>query len=351
MGIAGYPQCPFTATLSSLGKCPGAGLHVTTTASIIQISWRLDSIVLATFSSQTVGVSPDFTTAAAGTYRAVVSNYDGCTVTTNSVTILPTLDTDLTITAAANQVCDGTPLSFTASPVGGAIHPVYQWMVRQVRVGDNEPVYSNNLLKNGDTISCRVSDSTTCSSAVSNKIVLALYPSPHVDTEEIVTIQKGKSAVLHPNASGDISKYQWSPGAGLSDPDIEDPVASPTRSITYTLKVTAANGCTASGKMVIDLLIPISIPNAFTPNGDGRNDIFYIPQAAEGSMIRDFIVFNRWGEKMFEAHHVPPGDRASGWNGNYKGRPAAPGTYVYTINLDFGNGVSQTQQGVVILIR
>jgi gliding motility-associated-like protein len=117
------------------------------------------------------------------------------------------------------------------------------------------------------------------------------------------------------------------------------------------LEVTAANGCTASGKVVIDLLIPISIPNAFTPNGDGRNDVFYIPQGAEGSMIRDFIVFNRWGEKMFEAHHVPPGDRASGWNGNYKGKPAAPGTYAYTINLDFGNGVSQTQRGVVILIR
>jgi len=351
MGIAGHPQCPFTATLSSTGKCAGAGIHVTTSEPIVQISWRLDNEVLATFSSHLVEVSPDYTTAAAGIYRAVVTNYAGCPVTTNSVAIQPTLAPDLTIAASANQVCDGTPLSFTASPIDGLLHPVYQWMVGQVKVGGNESVYSNNLLKNGDTISCRASNGTTCALAVSNKIVLTLYPNPHVDTEQIVTLQKGESVVLHPNAGGDISKYLWSPVTGLSDPGIENPVASPLRSTTYTLEVTSVNGCTASGKVVIDLLIPTSIPNAFTPNSDGRNDIFYIPQRMEGSMIRDFIVFNRWGEKMFEVHHVPPGDPASGWNGNYKGRPALPGTYVYTINLEFGNGVSRTQHGVVILVR
>ena len=87
------------------------------------------------------------------------------------------------------------------------------------------------------------------------------------------------------------------------------------------------------------------VPNAFTPNGDGINDVFR-PIPIGMKQINYFKVFNRWGQLMYSTT-----DQFAGWDGNYKGRPQDPAVYVWIVQgLDFDNNTI-TQKGTMVLIR
>jgi gliding motility-associated-like protein len=110
-------------------------------------------------------------------------------------------------------------------------------------------------------------------------------------------------------------------------------------------------GCVAIGHVTLKVFTKISVPNAFTPNGDGRNDIFYALGGLEGSVIKDFAVYDRWGEMIFKVKDVMPGDPASGWDGNFMGVPSPVGAYVYIITVQLADNTSQVFKGTVVLIR
>ncbi len=74
------------------------------------------------------------------------------------------------------------------------------------------------------------------------------------------------------------------------------------------------------------------IPNTFSPNSDGHNDVFY-PRGKGVFTIRSFRVFNRWGDLVFERTNFQPNDITAGWNGMHKGRMASPDVYIYTLEV------------------
>jgi gliding motility-associated-like protein len=155
------------------------------------------------------------------------------------------------------------------------------------------------------------------------------------------------SSVFGPYDSSAITSYYWSPASGLSCIDCPNPVVSPYNSqTTYTLVVTYNKGCTTSN--VINISIngtpPVYVPNAFTPNGDGNNDLFYI----YGVGIKDvnMSIFNRWGEKVYESTN-----QSNGWDGTYIGAQQPPGVYIYYIDITYLNGQKISRQGSLTLIR
>jgi len=89
---------------------------------------------------------------------------------------------------------------------------------------------------------------------------------------------------------------------------------------------------------------PFFVPNAFTPNGDGNNDVFYV--YANGVERIDCYIFDRWGEKVFEFHNIH-----DGWNGEYKGRQAPVDVYVFSLDLVYLDGSSKHAKGSFTLIR
>jgi gliding motility-associated-like protein len=101
----------------------------------------------------------------------------------------------------------------------------------------------------------------------------------------------------------------------------------------------------------VNVYTPLSLPGAFTPNGDGHNDKLYVLGGPAGSLVRDFAVFDRWGAPVFESHNATPGDSRAGWDGTSRGHPAEAGTYVYIIILALPNGAHQTYKGTVVLVR
>jgi gliding motility-associated-like protein len=353
----GRSQCPFSASLNSTGNCIGDTLSIRTNAALTQIVWLIGSVAdKVTAASDTL-----YKPTRAGSYTAAISNDGGCTVTIGPIVIREVNNnvTPVSISASEMPVCSGKPVTFTAISSSPGSSSVYQWLVNGASIGANGtnaivvdgPQFTSSHLSNGDIITCVVLNTNTCDAGTSNSLSMVVNASPHVVAGPPVSLPLGESIVLRPAVDGNISSYLWSPATGLSNIHIEDPVAMPLKNTTYTLNVETAEGCKDSGALTVNVVSPIRIPNAFSPNGDGKNDIFFILGGPEGSRIKDFSIFNRWGQKIFQRADTPSGDPAFGWNGYYNGSAAMQGVYIYRVIILLADGSSQLFQGTVILIR
>jgi gliding motility-associated-like protein len=147
-------------------------------------------------------------------------------------------------------------------------------------------------------------------------------------------------------ASGAVN-YVWTPAAPLNDPFIADPLATLLHDTYFHVQGTDAIGCIADDDVFVKVYEgPMYyLPNAFTPNGDGLNDIFF--PTPVGIRSTDFFrVYNRYGELLFETRQW-----MQGWDGTIKGKKAASGTYVWTIKGIDTNGAVFEMKGTVILLR
>ena len=141
--------------------------------------------------------------------------------------------------------------------------------------------------------------------------------------------------------------YLWSPSRGLNKTDIPNPVAHLDEDITYVVKVTTLEGCFAYDTVkvrVFKTAPDIFVPNAFTPNGDGKNDCFGVRKWGNVTIL-EFSVFNRWGQKIFSTKNAN-----DCWDGTFKGIKQDPGGYVYMIKGKTVCG-EVSLKGVVMLIR
>ena len=112
------------------------------------------------------------------------------------------------------------------------------------------------------------------------------------------------------------------------------------------MQVTTAEGCTASGKVVIGVFTNMAMPGAFTPNGDGINDVFRIPPSLS-IPVNNFSIFDRWGNKIFSTT-----DAAAGWDGMYGGEQQPNGAYVWLLNFtDPIKKIPVQLNGTIILMR
>lgn len=166
-----------------------------------------------------------------------------------------------------------------------------------------------------------------------------LTPSPS-------TIPYGSSIQL--NALGAVY-YTWKPDNGsLSDNNINNPVATPHDSLTiYTVYGMNLWGCVDSANIVVKLDndMPEGIPTAFTPNGDGLNDVFKISKLTFQNLV-SFAVYNRWGQEIFVTNN-----KDKGWDGTYEGVPQDIGSYNWVIIVGHVDGTNKVYKGTVTLIR
>ena len=127
-----------------------------------------------------------------------------------------------------------------------------------------------------------------------------------------------------------------------------------TESTQFYILVVDENGCTASDLVTIFVRRQrdVYIPNAFSPNGDGKNDVF-MPFAAPNAIkkINAFQVYNRWGEIMYEVYDCPANDPVYGWNGTHRGELMNAGAYVWTLEVTFFDDEVEFFKGEVILMR
>ena len=166
----------------------------------------------------------------------------------------------------------------------------------------------------------------------------------------VIELSRPGNVILQPIVSGgNVNYYTWTPLESLSCSTCANPAVFVSSSITYTVQVLNEYFCTDTAAISLHTSTSskFAIPSAFTPNGDGVNDVFYIIGTRDIKIIKSFLVFNRWGNKVFETSNVPANDRNFGW----RGANAAVGPYVYFANVEFADGTTEVVKGSVILIR
>lgn len=160
-------------------------------------------------------------------------------------------------------------------------------------------------------------------------------------------ISPGQTVTLNStNTANGVPTIEWTPDLYLDNPNAEDPRSTPAESMVYVIKVTDNNGCELYDTVKVNLLSTnILMPTAFSPNGDGVNDILRPLNSNLKSLT--FQVWNRWGEKVYETNRLD-----EGWDGFFRGNQQEMGVYVWTAEYQFNDKTTkETAQGNVTLVR
>jgi len=172
-----------------------------------------------------------------------------------------------------------------------------------------------------------------------------------------ITIELGESTQLFTqvlNAAGQVS-YSWTAedSTWLSCLNCADPfVDSLYYSEYFAVKVRDSLGCVGEDRIQVIVEKPrkIFVPTGFTPNGDFTNDLLQVHGQSTAKVL-EFRVFDRWGELVYEASNFQVNDTATGWDGNFRGEPMAPGVYVWVLQVEYMDGVKEVFKGNTTLIR
>jgi gliding motility-associated-like protein len=194
-----------------------------------------------------------------------------------------------------------------------------------------------------------VIDAIGCKSLTTDQVTVDVTPPIKVKTFPYDTIgYPGDQIQL--NATSAATIYSWSPSVGLSDPNIPNPVLTvgPIGSdVLYRVTASTAAGCKGEGYVTLKVYKgpELYVPSAFTPNGDGLNEIFY-PFPVGIKSINYFKVFNRWGQLVFSSTAL-----YKGWDGKLQGVEQPTGVYVFMAQGVDKNGKVLTRNGTAALIR
>ena len=141
--------------------------------------------------------------------------------------------------------------------------------------------------------------------------------------------------------------YSWMPPSGLSDSKISNPVATILSSHTYMVTVTSAEGCSATSNVTLTVIPPawIYVPTAFTPDGDGKNEVLNLNTKAIKTLYY-FRIYNRWGQVIFSADSPD-----KGWDGRINGAQPVNGVYTYQLEAITEQGVKIRKDGSILLLR
>lgn len=200
------------------------------------------------------------------------------------------------------------------------------------------------------TITAIATNSTGCKDTTRQNVYV--NPLPVVTMPGQMTIQAGFPVTIPATYSPNVSSWIWSPSTGLSCANCPTPDAGPKFDTRYQVFVRDVNGCTNIGSILVVVICKnanLFIPNTFSPNKDGSNDVFY-PRGRGLERVKSLRIFNRWGEVVFEKTDFPVNDPAAGWDGTYKGKKAQADVYVYQAEVFCDNGDIIRLNGNIALV-
>ena len=253
---------------------------------------------------------------------------------------------DIRIEPADTAICLGDKAPFTI--YGGHFFKWYEYengqYIDPVSVGDPKAGYT--FLGPDKTTEYRivVSDSVFCYDTIAANVKVLPLPNVRILNEDDTVIKYGQSFKILATGA---RYYNWSPVSSLNNPNISYPVARPTEDTKYIVGGIGANGCRSFDTLhvIVDKRDNLFVPSAFSPNGDGKNDLFRITNLSF-QRIMEFRVFNRWGQEVYSTN-----DSRAGWDGTWGGVPQDMGTYTYLIRVAYPDGFVETYKGETTLIR
>ncbi|MGE5520927.1 MAG: T9SS type B sorting domain-containing protein, partial [Candidatus Dadabacteria bacterium] len=288
---------------------------------------------------------------AAGTYTKTLSSSTGCdTLATLNLTIWPLVSATLT---GANSICVGDSTTITLNLTG-----VAPWTVIYSDGNKNDtlrnipssPYTFNVAPKQTTTYTLMSVSSVKCTNSnLNSSVTVNVKPTVSGVRYPDVTTQTNLPVQLQARNLGSLSKYLWSPGTGLNYTNIPNPIFRWNRSMDYVIEISGTNECkiidSVRVRIETSIISSLHVPKAWTPNNDGANDKL-TPLLVNIKELHYFIVFNRWGQKMFETHQ-----KYEGWDGTWKGVQQVQDVYTWVVEGLGEDGVLHKFAGNSVLLR
>ncbi|MEM8523333.1 MAG: PKD domain-containing protein [Bacteroidota bacterium] len=245
--------------------------------------------------------------------------------------------------------CANENFSLAVQDTLGLENLTYRWLPEEIIIGIDDT--NRPIIRPEESVQLigLVTNEVGCTDTLETFIELI-----DLDSEQVMatanpdTIIVGSTSQLDVNLTDEF-EYRWMPPETLSNPNARNPVASPIETTTYSVEISKG---TCSSIRQVEVAVDqgickepfIFVPSAFTPNGDGKNDILFV----RGNPIDEvyFVVYNRWGQKMFETT-----DKNIGWDGRYKGRDLPPDVFGYYLEVTCFNGEEYIKKGDVSIIK
>ena len=334
--VSGFPS--LTPSPASPSICLGDAILISAnTDPGVQITWT--DYKISDIHSATPTISPEIDTV----YHVIVENAIGCK-TEKDVPVKVSQPFQLTVTDV--EMCEGSRAQLEAS---GAAH--YSW---SPATGLSNPNSSNPIATPTVTTTYQVTGTGNDNCFTYTKdATVTVHNKPVINAGEDMELPVGSSVQIPATASSDVTRIEWFPPAGLSCIDCITPQATPKQTTAYVLTATNQFGCISSDQINIKMVCEsgvVFLPNTFTPNGDGQNDIFYI-RGKGINTVKSFRIYNRWGQLMFERSNFNIEDIAYGWDGKSKGVLVAPDVFIYVAELVCDTNEPFTLKGNVMLLR
>jgi gliding motility-associated-like protein len=276
------------------------------------------------------------------TVTLIVRSGRGCIDTIKEEVTFPSLvTTTFADTIVCANKCNGVAES---QSIGGTSPYTYRWSTIPIQTTATATGLCPGIyyVTTTDAQGCTTVDSVTVRNSIgTDSIFITAQP------DTIFSFQTTQLTVQP--SSG--YTYTWSPSTGLNSTSIYNPTATPTQTTTYYVTLEDANGCRAISDSIQVVVLTlhcndedIYVPNAFTPDANGHNDILYV--RSRGITGLYFAIYNRWGEKVFETNDI-----TKGWDGTYKGAKCDPDVFVYYLNATCLTGLTYFKKGNITLLK
>ncbi len=326
---------PTITTTGDTTICPGDSARVGA-AGAVSYAWAPAAVTCTS-------CNPTYITPATqGYYLVTGTDAFGCK-NKDSVKITFTYKT-VSFAGPGGQICTGQ--SITLSDSGAQ---VYNWSPANGLSDSHSPnpiaspTASTTYLAIAKTASC-IPDT--------NFVNVIVNPLPKVTALGGTTVTAGSKVNLQAYGPNIVS-FLWDHADLLNCDNCTDPIATMQQTTQFNVTATNQYGCQDSAHVIIDVLCDKSqvfIPNTFTPNGDGQNDVFY-PRGIGIKVVKSFRIYNRWGQLVFERDDIQLNDEHSGWDGTFNGAKPVPDTYIYALDAVCDNGSLINWKGDITLIK
>lgn len=286
------------------------------------------------------------------TVQLAVTTQNGCTDTLTKTNLVAVVQRPLIDIAGDTALC----IYNSAQHTGLFIQPdtsvvTWSWSFPNGNSSALQNPPSQTYSTAGNYIITAIAtNSTGCKDTTTHP--LRVNPLPVVTMPSQLVVQNGFPVMIPATYSPNTVSWTWIPSTGLSCTSCANPEAGPKINTNYNVRFTDNNGCVNSQSIQVIVICKNSnlfIPNTFSPNGDGSNDVFY-PRGRGLERIKLLRIFNRWGQVVYEKRDVPVNDPAAGWDGSYKGSRPVADVYVYQAEVFCENGELIKLNGNIALI-
>jgi gliding motility-associated-like protein len=285
----------------------------------------------------------------AATYTVTVTDKNNCQTTGTVQVKQPGIPLEASV-LAIDETCFGAKDGRLQTIAKGGTPP-YQYSLDNKKFNGLETRVG---LKAGD-YTVYVQDSKGCI-LETKTVTITAPPKIEVDLGKDTTIFYGDTIRLKPlivNGQGTLT-YSWTQQdtAKLSCTNCLNPFGIPPYSTIYKLRVTDSKGCysTAQQSIYVEIKSDVVVPTGFSPNNDGVNEKLTV-YGPKGAKILYFVIFDRWGEKLYEQSNFNINDNTTGWDGTFRGEGMSSGNYVWRAQVQFANGQIGEYKGGTMLIR